>query len=387
MTRIEYLRVGGPQLFVPPRQAQVVGPYTLERDIVALYEGLPQVGRLWVDKRTGAYVEEEMLGVPRAFKIVAFDLDGLLVDSERKGGYFDTCWNALYRDARIEGTDEEITALRKRVYRWDAGSTLPSATVAMLKRITDRVDIEGNPLTDKEVQTLTRLFDPATLLRWAAENKTINDRLDYGNPVTDRVVDIIADRKEQIGMQLLADNPHLVRYLAPFKQGVADFFRALPKEVIVAIYSGSRVETTILPILRAHVASDNGWLLDRVGSYIIGEEAMLGLAVKPERRYYELATIFLGQLLYAQGKIPPGGIKFNDMLFIGDTIARSATPDAPTTRKGMHHIVISEQMRRVNLGPLIAVVADFSVLMTVLNQSPAQIENSTLRRLAYTLQR
>lgn len=354
------------------------GPYNL----VAIMKPLDTLGKLskeeppilvWFNKETGQTIEQELVARDRPFKLILLDLDGLLIDSEGPDRYFAASWGGLFREAGIEGSNSELDALRKRVYVWER--TLPISTGRMIQRIKKGIDRYGNPLSAEEKQMFQKLLDSQTLELWARKNGQTSR-----NPAT-----IIANRKEQIGKDLLAKNPELVLELAPFKPGALEFVNSIPNDVLVAIASGSRVKSTVLPILQAHAAVGNPTLIDRVGNLIVGEDTLFGDESKPDRYYYTDAVITLARILKGENRIPAGGIRGKDIVYLGDVIARSPTPDVPLTRKTFSHIVIDPTINPETLGPFAAAAPSFTALIEELSKPKEQIKNPIVARLASTL--
>lgn len=92
----------------------------------------------------------------------------------------------------------------------------------------------------------------------------------------------------------------------------------------------------------------------------------------------------VGFALHGSGRLPSGGLAVADMLYVGDTIAKSPTVDAPGTRKGMSHIVLQPGKEENILGPLAAVVPDMLALAGLADRKPEEIHNPVLRRLRLT---
>ncbi len=353
-----------------------VGKY-LPVGILVPTGGGGQLEKIWWNPETRGQVRER--GDCRGpFSMVVTDFDGTLVDTEGINGFFAVCWRALFREAGIEGSDDALEALRRKSYSWEG--TLPASVRGMIERIQSGVDRNGVQLDVSEQTALARLIEPDRLRRWAR----INEK-DDGSDVLTQAPDIIADRKEQIGADLLASNPSLVRQLAPFTPGSVKFMRAIPPDVLVGIASGSRVKTTILPILQAHAYLGEGFILDRVGPLIVGEDNLIGRARKPDRRFYEHAIITMARMLHEAGRIPKDGILARDILYIGDRIARTADIDAPLTRKGVSHLVINAGNVARDPGPFIALAPDFLALMGQLRKPHNDIQNPIVARLANTL--
>ncbi|MBU1327186.1 hypothetical protein KKB64_04960 [Patescibacteria group bacterium] len=369
-----------------PSSPEFSGPYELvEVDIpVSINTGNQALQtergpdrRVWFNRATDDVVHEDLCE-NRSFAAIVSDFDGVIVDSEGPYGYFAVSWRALFREAGIQGSDEELEALRKLVYGWR--NDLNTSVSLMIERIISGRSKDGGALTEIEKEKLRQLIDVSVLYKWSE----FMDWLIAGDSLGENVVRIIADRKEQIGKAILEEDPARVLTLAPILPGVKDFFEALPPDVIVALASASRVETTIRPILEAHAKVGNEWLLARFNGLIFGEGDYCGYS-KPHRRFYEYATLRVGTALYDRGMLPPGGLTVSDMLYIGDVIARTKVGDLPMTRKGMHHIVFQRGKDTNAFGPRAAVVSDFLALLDVAG-SRNIIDNITLRRLALTLQ-
>lgn len=365
------------ELFQPPPKEISQGPYRLVREEIPI---LPhKLGtRIWWDPTTENIVEEERDCDSQPFAMLMFDGDGTLLDTEGPYGYFAVCWRKLYQEAGIQGTDRELDGLRRRVYKWKGD--LPTSARNMVARIQERMDTDGRTLAVDELHQLEKLLAPVTLARWASLNAS-----DFESDPLHRASNTIADRKERIGQELLAYNPLLVQTLAPFTPGAVDFLKKIPPNILVGIASGSRVGTTILPILKAHAAIGERYPLDRIGSLIVGEENLLGGQVKPHRRYYEDAVITAAHILHREGRIPPSGVRAVDILIIGDRIARTSVLDVPHTRKAIRHLVINAGDNEDNLGPLAAQVGSFSQLNALLAHTPSNLQNPILRRLALTI--
>ena len=351
-----------------------------EYELMAIGEGSVDTTSylIWYNNVTKDVIREELGDRNKPFKEVVLDFDGTFIDSEGEGGYFAVCWRRLFRDAGMTESDKDLASLRHKIYIWNG--TLERSTLDMVGRIQEGVGRDGTLLQPDEHSALKKLIEPDTILRWAQMNKR-----DYGPNPLGHSAEIIADRKEIMGKQLLAYNPSLVLQLAPFTPGSVDFIKAIPDDVIVGIASGSRVETTILPILKAHAIMGNPFVLKRVGPLIAGEDNLLGNHAKPHRRYYEAALITIAQILKGEGKIPPGGIEVRDIVYIGDRIAKGSELDMPSTRKRMSHVAINAGPKTNNLGPFAAVASDFSALNQELRQPPDQIRDPILSRLANTI--
>lgn len=358
-----------------PSDPERSGGYDLVEVDVPLGKG--PLKKIWYHDETGDVVHED-LSDERRFAAIIMDLDGLIIDSESPTGYFSVCWRALFREAGIKGTDEGLEILRRLVYRWE--DDLLTSVTRMVSRIEQGVDTEGGALFPKEKQELDKLITDNVLYRWGV----MTDWFDFGDDIHDHdvVSTIVADRKEQIGQAMLMEDPSRVLKLAPILPGVKKLFEAIPTHIIIALASASRVET-IMSILEAHAKVGNGFLLERFNGFIFGE-GDYGGNTKPHRRFYEAAGFCVGVALHDRGMIPPGGLAVEDMLYIGDVIARTTVGDISMTRKGMYHIVLQQGMDINAFGPRAAVVSDFPALLDMVGGKES-INNATLRRLALTL--
>lgn len=346
------------------------GPYRL----VAIEQSLNDPKRvrcIWWDGKGG--VIKELLGKENdLFTLIYFDFDGTAVLSEKSGGFFDTDWAKLFNEAGIRGSVDQVSRLRWQVYQWERN--VVTSTAEMLKRITNGVDIRGNRLPNSELGQLRNLFDQNTLGRWRA----LTQHHYQGKQPT--IAEIIADRKEDLGEQLIRDNPKIVDQLAPLNPGFLAFLEALPKHIPVAIGSSSRAKTILWPILKAHdQLHPECHIIQRLGGLVFGEEDMHG-HTKPDNMFFQALAINTAISHQRSGRIPPGMYyKVDDMLFIGDR----GDIDIPRKRS-MDYLIISPNDRTRTYGPMTAIVSDFASILDMKSTGMAT-NNSTLQRLVKTL--
>lgn len=325
---------------------------------------------VWVCSDTNSVIRERC-EVGKPFKGIMLDSDGTMFDSEGGNGIFAVCWRELFKSAGIQGSDDYIDNLKKRIYLWD--KTLPISVQDMIRCIDQGVDIHNIPLETDSWEASRKLLDPKNLRRWAAENGR-----DYGLDPLKNSAAIIADRKEKIGIDILAVNPERVIQLAPFFPGVQEFVHKIPQRVPLAIASGTRIGT-IRAILEANAKM--GFVLGH-DLAIVGEDTIImpGFS-KPEGMYYQVAAA-TACLYFSRDGFPVIN-DTQDIIFIGDTIAHSAIYDMPGDRK-MHHIVINTG-ENTQLGPLAVGVSNFLSLLETMQKPIDKIDNFTLKRLEMTL--
>lgn len=371
-------------LAVRPNRKEEVGGYTLvEEDIpVAIRPDSRRpvrrtVGnplRIWFRELTGDVIREELRPI-RPFQAILFDADGTLFESEGPEGFFATAWRALQKEAGMVESDDRLDSIRKLVYSWKRD--LPTSAFRMMKLIRRGKTISGENLPTPDRHALAKLFDSKTLRRWAEQIG-----LPVGVRISTSISRIWADRKEQIGAEMLREDPSRVTELAPIRPGVQEVFRRM--HGIKALASASRRDTTLMPILETHAITGNEWLLNGLNGLVFGEGDYEGYC-KPEREFYEQAAYHVGYVLHESERLPPGGLAVADMVYVGDTIAKSTIIDAPGTRKGMSHIVLQPGRHVDDYGPLSAVVPDMQVLAEFADTPMRKITNPTLQRLKLTL--
>lgn len=371
-------------LAIRPNNKEVSGGYTLveedtpvairpdSRRPVRLTSGNPL--RIWFKESTGDVVREELRS-PCPFQALIFDADGTLFESEGPKGFFATAWRALQKEAGMMESDDRLDSIRKLVYRWERD--LPTSTFRMMERIRRGKNISGETLPTQDRHALAKMFDSKTIRRWAEQIG-----LPVGEKISTSIPRIWADRKEQIGAEMLQEDPQRVVELAPIRPGAQEVFRRM--HGIKALASASRRDTTLMPILEAHAKTGNGWLLNGLNGLVFGE-GDYAEHCKPERGFYEHAAYRVGYALHESGRLPPGGLAVANMLYVGDTIAKSPTVDAPGTRKGMSHIVLQPGRHVDDNGPLSAVVSDMQALAEFSDTPMRKITNTTLQRLKLTL--
>lgn len=346
------------------------GPYELVAYEVQLKTNKSQL--VWFCPETGSVIHEACEG-NRPYKGFMLDWDGTLVDTESPEGLFAVSWRELYRSSGIQGSDDDLDALKRKIYRWNR--TLKVSVEDMLSRVGRGIDIYNNVLDDDMLRQAHKLLEPETHIRWAKENGR-----DYGQvPLKDPAA-IIADKKEFIGKSLLEQDPARVKEVAPFIDGAMSFIHLIPGHMPLVIVSGSRVETTIRPILGAYEKLGIGLGRDIL---LIGEDTIIPTeAAKPDGFYYQIAAAMAWRHLHLEHKVITSP-EPQDLIFIGDTIAHSVIYDMPGDRI-MHHIVLgADESER--LGPLASGAKDFRSLLHTLNRPMSEIDNFTLQRLALTL--
>ncbi len=374
------------EVCTPPAMPERSGPYALVRETRPLIAGARSNGRIWFNAETGDVVTEERVDERKSFEVGVVDFDGTLVNTEFPGGFFDARRFSLMQGAGIIGSDSHLAALMAHVYRWEG--TFPVSVDSMVGRIQRRQGLDGRGLDESASEALNKLLHPETLKRWADLNGQVVD-----DP-TESAPDIIAHALDRIGVEMLDHNPEIVLKVAPFLPGAEDLVRAFPKDMPLCIASGSGREAIIKPILHAHAAVGRPFFYEHFKSppgYIVGEEDMGGTP-KPQRMFYEKAAWCFAHLLHRDRLIPPGGMSLGDAVFIGNPIGGKSFAGgnvvadiAMTRRNGMNFVSVGGDARDVNTyGPLTASVGDLPSLLALV-ESPGQIANTTLRRLAHTL--
>lgn len=335
------------QVLTRPPMPQRVGDYDLVAHTVAgLQEEIYWAGGDHV-------IHVEPWRDSRPYSAIFLDFDGTVVQTEGPGRFFYARRDELMRNLGVAGGNDELDVFQERVWRWE-GDTVHSYA-AMIMRIRDGIDREGNPLDE---QTRTRLF-PLTLVPFQQ----------------------LADRAEEIGVEMLKRYPSRVFELAPLMPGAVEFVQEIPKGVSVGIISGSRVETTIKPILDAYAAVESPDLRDTICGLIVGEEDVPGYT-KPDPEFYTRALISMAGKMRDAGKIPSGHIDVADIVFIADRVGDFGLDVSPTRR----HSVISVGVGDIEPpDPLSAVVADLPTLFTAVRHPLNMISSPVIKRLAHTL--
>ena len=374
------------EVCTPPALPERSGSYDLVRETRPLIAGAKSDSQIWFNPATGDVVTVEKADGKRPFQVGFLDFDGLLVDTEFFGGFFDARRFLLMREAEVSGSDNDLAALMARVYRWEG--TFPLSVVSMVDRIQRRQSLDGHSLDESASEALGKLLYSKTLERWADLNGQ-----DVDNPY-DSAPEIIARALDRVGVEMLNRDPNMVLDVAPIMPGAEELVRAFPHDMPLCIASGSGRETIIEPILRAHAALRQPLFWNRFTSapgYIVGEEDM-GETAKPERDFYERVAWRLAHLLHHDGLIPPGGISLGDAVFIGNPIggrrlaSGDAEPDMSMPRRnGMRFVSVGGGAHEEDeYGPLTASVADMPSLLR-LTESSQYCTNTTLKRLAHTL--
>lgn len=352
----------------PPNSAVHLGSYQLHRIFRSLSEE-SNVTLLWGD---GEHViNEPLANRNRPFRLVVADFDTTIVLTEGPGRFFYERRNVLFEEAGIIGDRNAHNALQTLVWRWDTDFVI--SVRGMLNRITQGVDISGDPLEREIQKQLLQLSDSENITRWAKHTEK-----ERGVEQVNDTAVIIAERLEQIGIEMLENNPERVHELAPFAPGVLELFRSLPSNVIIAIASGTR-RKTILKILQAQAICGHNEVLDRVGNAIVGEGDTVHR--KPEHKFYEEAMWSLFDYIEAEGKATLRGIQVADIVFLGDYVDRKL--DVSPSR--LHSAILITGDSKIVPGPLATAVLSIEYLLNQMDMPLNKITDSTLRRFWLTM--
>lgn len=333
--------------------------------------GLQSGSQTWWSPEHHARIEVEPGKDNEGYRLVALDGDGFLWDSEKENGFFDYRRIAVLQEAGIKRSQDDLLGILKDIWRWDRD--IKTSVAGMLQRIVDGESRYGLPLIARDTKDLRAVLEPDNLRRWEQETGR-----SYIDGDLESAAHVIAGRLNQIGVQLLGEDPRRVLELAPLMPGAGEFLKRLPNDVLRGIVSGSSVPDIIKPILEAHAAC--GSLIGRF-DFIVGEEHV-GEQVKPENRFYLSAFGAIGRQLYEAGLIPIGGIEVGDMLFLADKVGDKG-PDIARKRR---HSVINVGVGNIgSQGPLSAITPDLDTLLREIEQPLESIQSPTLRRLAFTL--
>ncbi|MBI5613653.1 hypothetical protein HY947_01905 [Candidatus Gottesmanbacteria bacterium] len=345
------------------------GPYKL---VAHSLRGEPEQ-TWWAGGDSIIKVEPERVGYP--YEVIVSDFDGTVVRSEGEGHFFYERRNALMREAGIHEDHSVLNKFQTDIWKWDRD--IYQSAAGMIKRIDEGRDIHGNQLKPHETVQLKKLLERDVLRAWAekaAPGKYPDQQFKEFASI------IIAERLEQIGMEILEAKPERVLTLAPFFPGVVDFFRSIPTHTPLAMASGSFRESTIVPILNAHAAMGNNFVCNRIGNLIAGAEDVRN--AKPDPFFYIEAQIAIVKKMRMEGRFPPGGIMVKNFLFLGDTVSGQCV-DA--SRKRLHSVLVVNVGDIVSPGPLTAVVPDFPTLLVALEEANKNSPH-VIQRLSRTLQ-
>lgn len=322
---------------------------------------------IWFDPRTRSTVRESFQHDNAPFKHILTDFDGFLVDTESPGHFFDEIWARTFQEAGLDGSVEQLSNLRWKVYEWR--SDVVTSTQAMVTRIRTARDKNDQLLTSGDAYQLSLLLKQTTIDKFQVA-------LGEGYSHIHDPAILLAERKEQLGVQLLKSTPKRVLELAPLMPGVLEFLDSVPSEVILTIVSAGRRATILEPIMNAYSKLIPNFAA-RFTGMLFGEEDGGG-HTKPSEEFIEKVRWNCAHRLHATGRIPHGGVSIHDTLMMGDKPL-----DTPAKRGGMHHITVGKNPG--HLGPLTSHSTDLYDLLASTRDKEAIKNDFTLRKLSHTL--
>jgi len=322
---------------------------------------------LWWNPNTRSKVCESYVHDNDPFNLLLTDFDGFWVDTERRGAFFDYVWGKTLQEAGLEGSIEELTTLRWKGYEWE--SDVKTSTIAWMNRIKVARDKIGKPYNSHDAYQLS------LLLSQQARDKFRAALGDQFQNIDDPGI-LLAERKEQLGAQLLCQEPRLVLVLASLKPGALEFLESIPDDVTLAIVSAGRRATILEPIMEAYSLVLPSFAR-RFKGMLFGEEDGGG-HTKPSEGFITSVRWNLAHRLHDAGKIPLRGISIHNTLMLGDRAL-----DTPVKRGGMHHITVGQNPG--HLGPLTSHASDLYHLLEKIRNPKITARDFTLRKLHNTL--